>query len=50
MEVFLLTGDTILSLNKLDLNISNVGTILSAITGAMEVRIVFVLLIFGFEY
>ena len=31
-------GDTVLSLNRLDLNASNVGTILSAITGPMEVK------------
>jgi len=30
-------GDVLLSLNKLDLNSSNVHTILAAITGPMEV-------------
>ena len=34
---FYLSGDVLLSLNKLDLNSSNVHTILAAITGPMEV-------------
>ena len=34
-------GDVLLSLNKLDLNSSNVHTILAAITGPMEVSTIF---------
>lgn len=36
--IHLFPGDVLLSLNKLDLNSSNVHTILAAITGPMEVR------------
>ena len=40
------SGDVLLSLNKLDLNSSNVHTILAAITGPMEVSTMYTHIIF----